>query len=67
MSPGYKGTLSLSLGRERGLNSPLRNLSRSKYTRKAGLLSEFFHCYTQIPGTASLWVIDTELCVFRLG
>lgn len=34
MSPGYKGTSRLSLGRENGLNSPVRNLGGSKYTER---------------------------------
>jgi len=67
MSPGYKGTLSLSLGRENGLNSPVSNLRGSEHMGKAGLLSLFFRCYTQIPGTALLWAIDIVLCIFRVG
>lgn len=55
MSPGYKGTSRLPLGRENGLSSPVRNLRGSKHTGKAGLLSLFFHCCTQILGTVLLW------------
>lgn len=67
MSPGYKGTSSLSLGRESALNRPVRNLRGSKHTGKAGLLSLFCRCYTQIPGTVLLWAIDIVLWIFRVG
>lgn len=64
MSPGYKGISSLSLGRESGLSNPVRNLRGSKHTGKAGLLSLFFYCCIQIPGTVLLWVLQ---CIFRGG